>query len=78
MNEDEKAEMLADITMLIGSKLSRVIDEVHSYFKTYPELQDVLSLVIDVSLCDTNLIQVVAGHQSRISSRLKNIQEKIR
>lgn len=78
MNEDEKAEMLADITMLISNKLSQVIDEVHSYFKTYPELQDVLSLVIDVSLCDTNLIQVVAGHQSRITSRLKNIQEKIR
>ena len=78
MTDDEKTEMLADLTQLVVKRISAVVEDLHKTCKTFPELNSFLSIIIDVSLGDTNLIQVIAGNSKFVKPRLKDLQEKIK
>lgn len=72
---DAEATMLAELPKLIVTRLSAAIEDVHKYYKTFPELASVMSIIIDVSVCDTNLIQVISGSTKFVKPRLKDLQE---
>jgi len=78
MNEDEKIEMLADLTRLILERISSAVEDVHKTCKTFPELNSVLSLIVDISVCDNNLIQVISGSSEFVKPRIKDLQEKVK
>lgn len=78
MTLDEKTEMLADLTNLVVKRISAVEEDLHKTCETFPELNLFLSIIIDVSLCDTNLIQVITGNSKFVKPRLKDLQEKIK
>jgi hypothetical protein len=76
MNEDEKTEMLFEVTRLVTHKLANTLEEIRSYLKTYPELSGILTLILDVSIFDTKVLQVVSGRRNVVEQGLKDLQEQ--
>ena len=85
MSTSEKADMLLEVTKLVTSRLASMIDEIHSYYKTYPELTDILTLIIDVSIFDENVMRVLSGNSEglekefqELKTQVSQIEEKIK
>jgi hypothetical protein len=78
MSEDEQADMLLEVTRLVTQKLANTLEEIRSYLKTYPELSGILTLILDVSIFDTKVLQVLSGRRNVIEQGLKDLQEQVK
>lgn len=79
MNDEEKAEMLSDVTLQVCKQLESCMKNIKKYFDTYPELHDYINVVIDVSFADDNvgILGAMVGQQKSLLKRIKSLKKEV-
>ena len=79
MNKDVKVDMLYEVTKQIVTLAREFEDSLHKYYTTYPELNAILTLVLDVAFGDDGqeLCGAVVGDKEALTKRIHKLTERI-